>query len=196
MMKLRNFSLLKMDQRIHTGSLCILARRLHNLTVNIISLDIDLNIQIHHILRFFHRIIPKLLRDQICPLFRSKTPVHARCNICRHHRSLDRERAASAKRIHQNTILLPRCQHDQGCRKRLCQWRLARRETVTSLVQRITRSIDCYHHFILQQENAYRIACPILRKPVQMIGLLHTLHHRFLRDRLDIRRTEKLAFDR
>ena len=62
-------------------------------------------------------------------------------------------------------------------------------------MQRIAGCIQCHHHLILHQKNAHRICRSILRKPIQMIGTLHTLHHRLLCNGLYIRRTKKLAFD-
>ena len=149
MMQIRNRSLLKMNQMIHARTLCILSGCFHHFRIDIISLNIYLDICIHKILCLFYRVIPQLFRNQIFPLLCGKLPVHSRCNICCNHGCLNRERSTSAKRIYQNTVLFPRCQHNQCCCQRLRQWSLAGHQTIASLVQGIPGSIQCNHYLIL-----------------------------------------------
>ena len=68
MVQLAYRSLLEMNHAIHTGTLCIFSCGTHNFFINIISLDIHLNIGIHHFLGFIYCIVPELTRYQVCPL--------------------------------------------------------------------------------------------------------------------------------
>ena len=63
-------------------------------------------------------------------------------------------------------------------------------------MKRNAGGIQSHHNLILHKKNSHRIGSPVLRKPLQMTGLLHPLHHCFFCDGLNVGRAEQLALDR
>ena len=195
MVEFRYRALLKMNQVIHAGAFCILPGCLYDVPVNIIALYVDLHIRVDHLLGFLYALVPQLAVNQVRPLLRRELTVHSGRNTGSNHRRLYRERTAAAERIHQNPIRSPRCQQQQGSCQRLGQRCLARQGAVSALMQGVPGRIQRHHNLVLQQKDAHRIRRPVLREPFHIVVLLHALHHRLLRDRLNIRRRKQLALD-
>ena len=128
-------SLLEMDHLIHSRCLRVRSRRTDDITVDIISLNIRLDGEVHEIVRLVHGVIPAFSGDQVLPVLGQELTIHSRCHICRDHRRLDGEGAASAERIHEDAVALPRSQHDQCRCKCLCDRSFSRNFTIPSLMQ-------------------------------------------------------------
>ena len=186
-MQVSHSPLLEMNHVLHSGSLGIFPGCSHHIRVNVIALDVHLHILIYHILCLLHSLIPQLSWYDIGPALSCKLPVHTWCYICCHHGCLYRKCTTAAKRIHKYSVCMPWCKHYERCCKCLSQRRLARCQTVSSLVKGISRCIKCHHHLILVQKNPYRILCSVLREPINVIRPLHSLNHSLFHDRLYIR---------
>ena len=65
-------ALLEMDHVIHTGGLGVCPGGLYDISVNVISLDICLDMVIQKIIGFIHSLIPALALDYIFPVLRQK----------------------------------------------------------------------------------------------------------------------------
>ena len=172
---------------VHTGFSGILHRTFHNAAVKIISLNVHLHIPQDCILCLGDCLIPHLLWHNILPVLCGKFPVHTRCNIRTDHSCLNWKCSTSTKRINQNTIFIPRGQHNKRCRQRLGNRRLANQLTISTLMQRHTRRIQCNGNNILQYKDPDRILSSVLFKPVNMINALQPIHNCFLYNRLNIR---------
>ena len=188
-------TLLEMDQFVHACCLRVRSRCTDDVPVNVVALDIRLDRKIHKIVRLVHRIIPAFSRDQMFPVLGEEFPVHARRHIRCDHRRLDREGSASAERIHEDPVALPRSQHDECRRQRLRDRRLTCQGPVTALMQGFSGRVKRYRHRVLVKEYAQREACTALREPFDPICLFHPLDHGFFHDGLDIGRAEELALN-
>ena len=188
-------SLLEMDQLIHSRCLRVRSRRTDDITVDIISLNIRLDGEVHEIVRLVHGVIPAFSGDQVLPVLGQELTIHSRCHICRDHCRLDGEGAASAERVHEDPVALPRGQHDESRRQRLRDRCFTRQCAVAALMQGLAGGVESHCHRVLVKEDTEREARAVFRKPLDPVRLFHPLHHGFFHDGLDVRRTEKLALD-
>ena len=134
MRQFRQRTLLKMDQMIHTCFSCILSGCFDNISINIISLNICLDLIIYQIICLINGSIPVFTSHKVCPFFCRKGTIHTRCNIGCHHGCLDRKCAASAERIYQDPVFMPGSQHQKSCCQRLLDRCLADHGTISSLM--------------------------------------------------------------
>ena len=148
MTKLCHITLLEMNQMIHPCTTCIFTCILYHFTIQVIPLNIHLNIFIYHIFRFLYGIVPKLFWNDICPFFCSKLSIHAWCNICCNHSCFNWKCSTTTERINKNSILSPWSQHNECCSQSLCNRSFTCRQTIPSLMKRISRSIKCNCYFI------------------------------------------------
>ena len=105
--QLAQWTLLKMDQMLHARVSGILSGRFDNLSVNIISLNICLDIVVYQIVCLIDRLVPPLPLQQIRPFFCSKRAIHPRSYICGNHSRFNWKCAAPAERVHQYSVFLP-----------------------------------------------------------------------------------------
>ena len=196
MAQLTHRSLLKMNQVVHPRSPGIGPGCPDNVPVNVIALDVCLHIRPHQALGLIRRLIPVFPLYQVPPFLRQEGTVHARSHTRRHHGRLDGKCAASAEGVHQNPVLIPRCQKKQRRRQGFRDGGLAGKRAVAPFVEGIPAGINAHRYHVLIEKYPQGEAQPIFWKPAHLVAAFQTLHHRFFHDGLNIRRAEQPALNR
>ena len=141
MTQILHITSLKMYQVVNTCHFCIFSCNGNHFIINIKALDIRFNIRIYHIVCFLYGILKHTFGNNVFPSAEGEITLHAGCNLCCHHSRFYGNGAAAAERVNQNTVLIPRSQHNHGCRQIFGNGRLCGKLAVASLVQGLSRTV-------------------------------------------------------